>query len=172
MSAALFIVGAVLGSTRRGTNADPAKTYSDTIIVFDTVRYVEPKAATTEKLGKLMYKAPIVGATRTDSISEGYVTAATIGSGDGGLARADSADVELTVIQRHYADSTYEAWVSGPVDPRLDSINIYQRHTVITTQQPQRHSKWSVGVTGGAGFTARGVQPFIGIGISYAIFRF
>lgn len=180
---ALFIGGALVGSSGRGEEADPTEVYRDTVVVFDTVRYVEPMAQSVKPVGAQTYIVPVgsgdgglarcSSSALTDSTSAGYVTVSVIGTGDGGLARADSAVVELTVVQRHYADSTYEAWVSGPVDPRLDSIYIYNRSQEVTVVKQYRPpNRWSVGVTAGAGLTLKGVQPFVGIGISYAIWRF
>jgi hypothetical protein len=40
----------------------------------------------------------------------------------------DSAAIEIAE-QRHYADSTYEAWVSG-IDAQLDSIRVFNRITI------------------------------------------
>ena len=40
----------------------------------------------------------------------------------------DSVSIEVTE-QRHYADSTYEAWVSG-IDAQLDSIRVFNRITI------------------------------------------
>ena len=84
----------------------------------------------------------------------------------------DSAVVELPMTRRHYADSTYEAWVSGPIDPRLDSIRVYARTTTITKREWKPPKRWHLGVTAGYGYGAKGFQPYIGIGITYSIFSF
>lgn len=84
----------------------------------------------------------------------------------------DSAVVELPMIRRHYADSTYEAWVSGPIDPRLDSIRVYAKTTTITKREWKPPKRWHLGVTAGYGYGAKGFQPYIGIGITYSIFSF
>lgn len=44
------------------------------------------------------------------------------------LTKADGEDTAVTFLseQRHYVDSTYEAWVSG-VDAVLDSIRVFRR---------------------------------------------
>ncbi len=87
------------------------------------------------------------------------------------MPSADSVHIELPVIQRHYGDSVYEAWVSGPLDPRLDSIRVYERRTVeVRATAPAK--RWHIGATAGYGFSARGFEPYIGIGITYSIFSF
>ena len=96
------------------------------------------------------------------------------GTGAGGEPRCsrDSAIVELPMIQRHYADSTYEAWVSGPIDPRLDSVRVFTPTTIITKQEWKPPKRWHIGITAGYGYGAKGFQPYIGVGITYSIFSF
>lgn len=76
----------------------------------------------------------------------------------------DTLQVRLPIVSKHYCDSTYDAWVSG-YEPSLDSINVYQR-ILIKYKQP---SRWSIGLQGGIGATPKGVQPYIGVGISYRL---
>ncbi len=91
----------------------------------------------------------------------------------------DSVDVELPIIQRHYAaeDSTWEAWVSGPVDPCLDSLKVYSVRETVTIREPPprpitKPKRWSIGVQAGYGFTPKGFQPYIGVGISCKLWEF
>lgn len=90
----------------------------------------------------------------------------------------NSDSVNMAVVQRTYSDdSTYTAYVSGLLYqdlPKLDSITVRQRTvtntvTEIVTLQ-RKVSRWGVGVQAGCYMTPRGVQPGIGIGISYNIF--
>ena len=85
---------------------------------------------------------------------------------------SDSVLVPLPTIQRHYADSIYEAWVSGPLDPRLDSIRVLVPTTVITKRDWKPPKRWHIGVTAGYGYGVKGFQPYIGVGITYSIFSF
>lgn len=96
------------------------------------------------------------------------------GTGAGGEPRCsqDSAIVELPITQRHYADSTYEAWVSGPVDPQLDSIRVFAPTTIITKREWKPPKRWHIGITAGYGYGAKGFQPYIGVGVTYSIFSF
>lgn len=104
-----------------------------------------------------------------DTIST--VTYDTGASGDPRCCR-DSAVVELPIIQRHYADSAYEAWVSGPVDPRLDSIRVFAPTTIITKREWKPPKRWHLGITAGYGYGVKGFQPYVGVGITYSIFSF
>lgn len=84
----------------------------------------------------------------------------------------DSTTVEIPITQKHYADSTYSAWVSG-YDPCLDSIQVYPRTEVVTiTKQIQdKPKRWGIGIQGGVGFGKGGFTPYIGIGVQYNIIR-
>ena len=79
--------------------------------------------------------------------------------------------VPIPITQQRYTDSAYTAWVSGYA-PRLDSIHVYPRREVITTTIRPKPRRWGVGVHGGVGITPKGVQPYIGVGISYNILTF
>lgn len=86
----------------------------------------------------------------------------------------DSVQVEIPISQKRYADSTYTAWVSG-YNPTLDSIRIYPRHEVITITNTiwQKPKRWGVGLNVGYGITPKnGMQPYVGIGVSYNLFTF
>lgn len=86
--------------------------------------------------------------------------------------KIDSTTVELPITQKHYADSTYSAWVSG-YDPCLDSIKVYPRTEVVTiTKQIQdKPKRWGIGIQGGVGYGKGGFTPYIGIGVQYNIIR-
>ena len=83
----------------------------------------------------------------------------------------------MPVVQKKYSDdSTYTAYVSGiEVDdlPKLDSINVKQRiitHAItetITIQPEKKH--WKFGIQGGYGITPKGLQPYLGVGVTYTL---
>lgn len=92
----------------------------------------------------------------------------------------DSTTITMPVVQKTYTDdSTYTAYVSG-VDyqqwPRLDSIIVRQReitntiNNTITVQK--KPSRLSVGIQAGYGygFQYRGFEPYVGVGVNYALF--
>lgn len=81
----------------------------------------------------------------------------------------DSALVEVPITQAHYATPEAEAWVSG-YKPRLDSLRII-RPAVALPAAP-RPKRWHVGITAGAAFTPRGVEPCLCVGITYSFFSF
>lgn len=80
--------------------------------------------------------------------------------GDG----TDSVRIEVEERTVEYRDSTYYARVVGPVigplSPRLDFIETYNR----TVTQTVRNKPWFAVTAGvGAGYCQHGLQPFIGV---------
>lgn len=72
-----------------------------------------------------------------------------------------------------YKDTSYRAVVSG-VQPRLDSIEIYQHNTVQTitkTVKVPDKKRWGLGVNVSAGWDGKEIKPFVGIGVQYNIIR-
>ena len=80
----------------------------------------------------------------------------------------DSVFVQVPIEQKVYSDSNYTAWVSG-YRPRLDSISI--THTEVSFHKLVNNSKGSkrlfIGIQVGYGITPRGLQPYLGLGVSY-----
>lgn len=75
-------------------------------------------------------------------------------------------DTVLTVTQVHYADTAYEAWVSG-IEPRLDSLRLLR--PVMAVAPPTRGVRhWHIGLSAGVGLTPRGAEPYVGIGLTYS----
>ena len=132
-----FLSGLFIG---KGRTEKPPGTVTETReTTVDTIPYYAPMPQSELALGTHRYTLPVYrflgggygGEPRqrhdSDSLSVDTLITAHYGTGAGGEPRCskDSAIVELPIIQRHYADSTYEAWISGPVDPRLDSIRVF-----------------------------------------------
>ncbi len=76
---------------------------------------------------------------------------------------ADSVRVIVPQEQKEYQGDGYRAWVSG-YRPALDSIEIER---MVLREKARR---WSVGLQAGVGVTPRGVQPYIGVGVTIKIF--
>lgn len=182
---AAFFAGFFIGKDR---TVKPPGTVSETRKTnYDTIPYLAPMPKSELALGTLRYNLPTYcflgggagGEPRQrgeDSIivERDTLTIPMYGTGAGGKPRCstDSVLVELPKIQRHYADSTYEAWVSGPLDPRLDSVKVFAPTTIITQREWKPPKRWHIGVTAGYGYGTKGFQPYIGIGVTYSIFSF
>lgn len=148
----------------------------------DTLRDKTPAIAEEQMVGAVSYRAKALTQdsehTRTSVLRPQHSEMCEgISESDAGM-RIAGANVELPVIQRHYRDSTYEAWVSGPVSPQLDSVRVYARTEVVEREVTRmvgiasRQKRWHVGVTVGYGYGTKGFQPFVGIGLTYSIFSF
>lgn len=132
----------------------------DTVVVYDTVTIVEPVPVSTVATETVSRKLPV---DKTDTIYKYIRESYPI----------DSISVEIPKTQVHYADSSYQAWVSG-FEPKLDSIIVYREKEFITIERVLKEKKkhWHIGPTVGYGYTVKGFQPFIGISISYSILNF
>lgn len=88
-------------------------------------------------------------------------------------SKTDSTDVVIPIEQREYEDSTYHAWVSG-YKVRLDSIRTYTQRDVVTIREniKEKPKRLHIGLQAGYGVGPRGVQPYIGIGVTYSIISF
>lgn len=85
----------------------------------------------------------------------------------------DTLWVELPREQKHYADTGYDAWVSG-YRPALDSIRIVRSNRTIERVVTElKTPRWGVGIQAGCGVGyADGLRafPYVGVGISYNLF--
>ena len=79
--------------------------------------------------------------------------------------------VGTTLVQevKEYKDSTYYARISG-INAYLEEIKVYPKTITqyINTKEyvyiPPK--KWSIGIQGGIGITPKGLQPYLGVGVS------
>lgn len=80
----------------------------------------------------------------------------------------DSMKVQIPISQKVYEDTLYRAYVSG-YEPNLDSITIKQRTTYITHTIRDKESRFRIGLQAGYGLTPKGMQPYVGVGLSYRL---
>ena len=86
----------------------------------------------------------------------------------------DSVFVEVPIEQKVYSDSNYTAWVSG-YHPRLDSIHITQKEVSfhkLVNNSSEGSKRLFIGIQVGYGITPRGMQPYLGLGVSYRFVGF
>lgn len=79
----------------------------------------------------------------------------------------DTVEVFVPIVQKVYEGPDYRAFVSG-YRPSLDSIVITATHTEIM-KPATKPRRWNIGLQAGYGITPGGLQPYIGIGVSYRI---
>lgn len=130
-------------------------------VYIDTIPYYQPVPKDSVVVRYETATLPVDKGQRTDTIIKEVMVAVE--------APADSARVIIPITQTTYADSTYTAYVSG-YSARLDSIFIYPRREVVTIKKPP--NRWSIGIQAGYGYTPKGFQPYIGVGISWRILEF
>ena len=134
----------------------------DSIIKHDTVYVVKHDTLPVEKTERVVRYVKIPVYTQlTDTVT-----------------LLDS--VRFDVVQKMYSDdSTYTAYVSGLKHeelPKLDSIAIRQREIVRTVEKTvtvwKQRSRWNIGLQAGYGdgFAYKGFEPYVGVGVGYALF--
>lgn len=151
----LAVLAAWCGCERVGRGEPPRRIVErDTVWLPDTILVFVPTTVARKTVRDTVVIAPILPA-----------------AADSARIDKDSAAVSLPVVSRHYGDSLYDAWVSGPVDPRLDSLRLYPRNMVVreTVTETHRPSQW--GLSLGAGLVAGpgGIGPGVFIGVTYTI---
>lgn len=141
------------------------RTYEHTTTHTDTVIVTQPQPRDSVLVRYETVRLPGHTIIRQDSGDIIYDT----------VAVHDSIEVALPITQRIYTDdSTYTAWVSG-YRPSLDSLRLLQRHTETTrTIMPSttRPRRWGIGVQAGCGLSAKGLSPYIGVGVNYNLVVF
>ncbi len=145
---------------------------SDTILVIDSIPYFLPTEQAQTRLGMSRYDLPRYHETHErdslpDNVNDNVRMDSCVGE-----SQPDSVAVMAPIVQKHYRDSNYEAWVSGPIDPQLDSLRVFRPTTIINQKvwKPPKH--WHIGITVGYGYGPKGFQPYFGIGATYSIFSF
>lgn len=128
-------------------------------VFIDTIPYFHPVAKDSVVV---RYEVATLPITQRDTIINNVL--ATLAT-----EPQDSARVIIPITQTTYADSTYTAYVSG-YRARLDSIFVYPRHEIVAIKKPP--NRWSIGIQAGYGYTPKGFQPYIGVGISWRILEF
>lgn len=165
LSGCLTTLAVVLGTALfyHGCSKDHTVTdsKSETYVKYDTIRvFIEvPVPKDSLVIRYKTVKVPVydtIKAPHADTLS------------------SDSVSVVLPITQKHYSDSTYEAWVSG-YEPALDSIRVFQpvmtiTNTITNTEIRYRQKRWGLGVQVGIGITPSKIEPYIGLGVSYNLF--
>lgn len=127
--------------------------------VHDTVTIAEPVPRDSVVLQYVTVKLPVAPSDTLSAVNYAQNELENM---------RDSSTVVLPITQTHYTDSAYDAWVSG-FHAKLDSIRLYPPVITKTVTIYKPPNRWSVGVTGGYGITPKGLQPYIGIGVTYRL---
>lgn len=153
--AAIILVGGCVGSfffgraSVKDTSVVSTKVKRDTIVVRDTLRESYPVEVEREVV-RTEYK---------------YLTMVERDT----ITLRDTILVEIPIEEREYKGKDYRAVVGG-YNPYLKSIEVYPTTKYInTTEIIKERKRWgvSLGVQGGYGFTPKGWQPYVGVGVSF-----
>ncbi len=144
------------------------RTYRDTVRVTwtDTIPYYKPVPKDSTVIRYITEVLPVVPDTYNNG---GENIPDSCNNED--IFISDSVKVSIPITSKVYEDSTYRAYVSG-YHANLDSIFIFPEREVITITQKEKIKRWGIGIQTGYGFGKNGAGPYIGIGISYNLFRF
>lgn len=142
-----FITGYIIIGNTGNINESAYIYTTDTLVVHDTVNIVTPQYISEKVIDSREFNVT------PDSVSDTTVC------------------VSIDVVSRHYSGELYDAYVSG-VEPVLDSIHIYTPTTMLTRTLQVKPKRWHFGISAGAAATPRGLQPYVGIGVTYSLFAF
>ena len=161
----------------------------DTVTVRDTLRITEPSATDSVVTGVI--RVPVALPTeptvpkaerevfepcRLSEVLDGHTgnKGGSEAQETGKFARKDTVWAVVPRTQKRYEDSTYMAWISG-YEPRLDSIEVYQKTVVVTKRVEGRtkSGRFNVGLTGGFGYGVFTRKPdvWVGVGCTLRIFE-
>lgn len=173
----LLIIALILGvrfNTETETDKEITKrtTFVDTISYYVPVpkdsfviRYVTEKLPKTEsKLPNDVKKSPQNG----EKLPEVHKIGKFLCEDE---IFPDSVEVEIPISQTVYEDSSYTAYISG-YRAQLDSLIFRQKREVVTITKWKPPKRWSIGIQAGYGASRHGMEPYIGIGVSYNLFSF
>lgn len=149
---ALTGLGFLLGYNSRKAPRE-VKTERRVVTVYDTCLYHMPVARDSVVVRYERVRLPSIASASTPQDTAISVT----------------AEVEVPITQKEYADTTYRAWVSGYM-ASLDSIEVYDKTVTVTeTITFTRTKRWAftVGPTVGAGWDGHRISPFIGVGLTW-----
>lgn len=144
-------------------------------VVLNIVQYLERSRIISEKVCDTT-KVTIVDSVKksfpvpVDSFVVRYIAKSLPIARDSATKqlRSDSVKVQIPISQKVYEDTLYRAYVSG-YEPNLDSITIKQRTTYITHTIRDKESRFRIGLQAGYGLTPKGMQPYVGVGLSYRL---
>ena len=144
-------------------------------VILNIVLYLEHSSFRCEKVCDTT-KVTVVDSVKksfpvpVDSFVVRYITKSLPIASDSATKqlRSDSVKVQIPISQKVYEDTLYKAYVSG-YEPKLDSITIKQKTTYITHTIRDKESRFRIELQAGYGLTPKGMQPYVGVGLSYRL---
>jgi hypothetical protein len=133
-------------------------------VIYDTITITTPAPVSVAETGQVRTKLPVA-----------ELPVIELPIVDNTPMTADSAEVIIPISTKVYEDSLYRAVISG-YNVSLDTMQIY-RNTVYVEHFREvtkmvRPGRWSIGLQVGYGTDFRGMRPYIGVGVSYNLWKF
>lgn len=129
---------------------------SKTTIVYSTDKL--PKVISTKPLYLYRYIRPKQSSSNTLKLKKEVF----------GKTEQPLDTVQIPISQNVYQGTNYTAYVSG-FHQSVDSIEVRER--VITNTIIKKRSRWNVGISAGYACTPKGLTPFIGVGVTWNLFK-
>lgn len=170
----VFVLGALAGAWLRGLRpGQPAQPVKPDTVYVDSLIYVD-KPVPVEVTPKGYELVPI---GTIDRINKQVLALEDSLEKKPRIVVKDSLIyIDVPMEQKHYGDSTYDAWVSG-YHPALDSLRLHQRTAIVEVPVYKTvRKRWGIGVQAGVtyqfGQEQGRVLPYVGVGLSYNLFVF
>lgn len=142
-------IGFLIGyKSHKNTPILPLEPKVDTLVVRDTITLSKPIYLTRIKLDSVLVPVEV---RETDTI---YVA--------------------MQKEQVRWEDSLSVVYASG-IMPQVDSVTHFTERMTITKEIPvivADHKRWGIGIQAGYGVSAQGLSPYVGVGVTYNLFRF
>lgn len=149
----------------------------EVVVVHDTIPSLAPQVKEERTLPSVTALLPLHSSSKSkrnqNKDTTALMAALVIDVDETGNHPPDSVEVIIPMSQKVYEDSTYRAYVSG-YNAKLDSIFVFRRSEYITKTRILRSppKRFSVGLQAGYGYTPKGFQPYVGIGVSVNLLSF
>lgn len=143
-----ILIGFLVG--RRCHVPSPGETPAvrvDTLVIRDTLKVTEPKYITRRVVDSV--PIPVIDTIRCK----------------------DTLYVVMEMEQVIWEDSLARVYASG-ISPQVDSVIHFTQDQIIIKEIPLiqvKKTRWGVGIQGGVTANKDGLQPYVGLGLSYNI---
>ena len=164
----ILIIGYLYTECLRYKKAALLPPVRDTVTVRDTVPfyYPKPRDSVVIRYDTIKTGGPhpdLPQGEGVDSMQDHPLPSLVEGQGGG--------SVILPITSNTYEGDGWRAHVSG-FRPRLDSLLIFPERQTITIRDPPTtggasRQRWTLGVQAGYGITPRGMQPYLGVGLTW-----
>ena len=141
------------------------------VTVYDTLTVVQPAPAEVAQLPDVVKRLPRWTPNANKTTQRDSALTASVDMRANTDTATDSVAVIVPMERKTYTDSAnYRAVISGAW-VALDTIEVYPRREIVTVRQPPDNRRWGVSLMAGYGWAGKWT-PFVGVGISYNLFRF